>query len=81
MMTAVRTIKSKWKGCVTLIKVECSCLTQLISFDGSGVFTLLPKVQLHVSALNNSHLQVARESLESSYTRFNMGCVQWRCGG
>jgi len=44
-------------------------------FDARGVFTLLPKVQLHVSALDNSHLQVVRESLESSYTRFNMGCV------
>ena len=49
-------------------------------FDGRGVFTLLPKVQLHVSALENSHLQVVRESLESSYTRFNMGSVQWGCG-
>ena len=37
---------------------------------------LLPKVQLHVSALDNSHLQVVHESLESSYTRFNMGCAQ-----
>ena len=54
----------------------CSFLTQLILFDGRGVFTLLPKVQLHVSALDNSHLQVAHESLESSYTRLNMGCVQ-----
>jgi len=26
---------------------------------------LLPKVQLHVSALDNSHLQVVHESLES----------------
>ena len=50
-------------------------------FDGRGVFTLLPKVQLHVSALDNSHLQVVHESLESSYRRFNMGCVQWVCGG
>ena len=41
---------------------------------------LLPKVQLHVSALDYSHLQVVHESLESSYTRFNMGCVQWGCG-
>ena len=39
------------------------------------------KVQLHVSALDNSHLQVVHEPLESSYTRFNMGCVQWECGG
>ena len=53
----------------------CSCLTQLILFDGRGVFTLLHKV-LYVSALDNSHLQVVHESLESSYTRFNMGCVQ-----
>jgi len=36
---------------------------------------LLPKVQLHVSPLDNSHLQVVHESLESSYTRFNIGCV------
>ena len=41
---------------------------------------LLPKVQLHVSALDNSHLQVVHGSLESSYTRFNMGCVHWGCG-
>jgi len=41
---------------------------------------LLPKVQLHVLALDNSHLQVVHESLESNYTRFNMGCVQWGCG-
>ena len=27
-------------------------------------FTLLPKVQLHVSALENNHLQVVHESLE-----------------
>jgi hypothetical protein len=56
----------------------CSCLTQLILFDVRGVFTLLPKVQLHVSALYSSHLQVVHESLESSYTRFSMGCVQYR---
>jgi len=46
-----------------------------------GVYLhLLPKVQLHVSALDNIHLQVVHESLERSYTRFNMGCVQWGCG-
>ena len=55
-------------------------LSNTTSFDGRGVFTLLPKVQLHVSALDNSHLQVVHESLESSYTRFSMGCVQWGCG-
>ena len=55
--------------------------TQHILFDGRGVFTLLPKVQLHVSAVENSHLQVVHESLESSYTRFNMGCVQWDVWG
>ena len=59
----------------------CSCLTQLILFDRRGLFTLLPKVQLHVSAHDISHLQVVHESLESSYTRFNMGCVQCGCGG
>jgi len=41
---------------------------------------LLPEVQLRVSALDNSHLQVVHESLEISYTRFNMGCVHWGCG-
>jgi len=35
---------------------------------------LLPKVQLHVSALN-SHLQIVHESFECSYTRLNMGRV------
>ena len=52
-----------------------------ILFDGGGVFTLLREVQLDVSALDNSHLQVVRESLESSYTRFIVGCEQWGCGG
>ena len=55
-------------------------LSDTTLFDGGGVFTLLPKVQLHVSALDNSHLQVVHESLESSYTRFNMGSLQWGCG-
>ena len=30
---------------------------------------LLPKVQLHVTAFDNNHLQVVHDSLESSYTR------------
>ena len=30
---------------------------------------------------NNSHLQVVHESLENSYTRFNMGCVPCGVGG
>jgi hypothetical protein len=41
---------------------------------------MLPTVQLHVSALKNIHLQVVHESLESSYTRFIMGCVQFDVG-
>ena len=56
----------------------CSCLTQLTLFDGRGVFTLPPKVQVHVLTLDLSHLQVVPQSLDNSYTRFNMGCVQ--CG-
>jgi len=63
--------------CMLLYVTVCSCLTQLISFDGRAVFTLLPKVQLHVSTPDPSHLQVVHESLESSYTRFNMDCY---CG-
>jgi len=59
-----------------LIRVECMFLSNTTLFDGKGVFTLLSKVQLHVSALDNSHLQVVHESSESSYTRFNIGCVQ-----
>jgi len=41
---------------------------------------LLPKVQLHVSAFDNIHLQVVHESFESSYTILSMGCVHWGCG-
>jgi len=41
---------------------------------------LLPKVQLRVSAFDNSQLQVVHESLESSYTRFNMGCASGDAG-
>ena len=40
-------------------------------------FHLLPKVQLHVSAIDNSHFKAVRESSESSYTGFNMGYVEW----
>ena len=49
-----------------LIRVECTFLCNTTLFDGGGVFTLLFKVQLHVSALDNSHLQVVHESLEST---------------
>jgi len=66
--------------CKLLYVTVCYCLTERISFDVRAVFTLLPKVQLHVSAINHSHLQVVHESLERSYTRFNMGCVRWGCG-
>jgi len=55
----------------------CYCLTEFISFDGRAVFTLVPKVQVHVSALDHRHFQVVHESLQSSYTRFNMDCY---CG-
>ena len=72
------------------VRVECMFLSNTtyflfdgrdFLFDGRGVLTLLPKVQLHVSTFDNSHLQVVHESLECSYTRFDMGCVQWGCGG
>jgi len=55
-----------------LIRVECMFLSNTTLYDGKGVFTLLPKVQLHVSAVDSSHLQVVHESLESSCMRFNM---------
>jgi len=54
--------------------------TTLFYLMGEVYLHLLPKVQLHVSALNNSHILVVHECLESSYTRFNMGSVQWGCG-
>ena len=65
-----------------LITVECMFLsnTTLFYFMVEVYLHLLPKVQLHVSALGNSHLQFVHEPLESSYARFNMGCVQWGCG-
>jgi len=46
-----------------------------------GQQNIKKKVQLHISALDNNHLQVVHESLKSSYTKFNMGCVQWGFGG
>ena len=50
-----------------LIKVRlCSCLTQLYLMV-EVYLHLLPEVQLHVSALDNSHLQVVHESLESIF--------------
>ena len=60
-----------------LIRVECMYLynTTLFYLMVDVYLLLLPKVQLHVSALDNSHLQVVHESLESSYTRFNVRCV------
>ena len=61
-----------------LIRVECMFFSNTTSFYlmVEVYLHLLPKVQLHVSALDNSHLQVVHESLESSYTRFSMVCVQ-----
>ena len=43
-----------------LIRVECMFLSNTTLFYGRAVFTLLPKVQLHVSVLDNRHLQVLR---------------------
>ena len=61
-----------------IIRVVCKFLSNTILFYliVEVYLHLLPKVQLHVSALENSHLQIVHESLESSYTRFNMGYVQ-----
>ena len=65
-----------------LIRVKCMFLsnTTLFYLMVEVYLHLLPKIQLHVSALDNSHLQVVHESLENSYTRVKMGCVQWGCG-
>ena len=65
--------------CVVVCDLETSWMRR--PTGGCCAKTNKPKVQLHVSVLDNSHLQVVHESLESSYTRFNMGCVQWGCEG
>ena len=46
--------------------IVCSCLTQLYLMVAMYLH-LLRKVQLHVSALDNSHLQVVHEPLESIF--------------
>ena len=38
---------------------------------------LLHKVQLHVSALVNGHLQVVHEILSKQLYETYVGCVQW----
>jgi len=43
--------------------------TTLFYFMVEVYLHLLPKVQLNVSALDNTHFQVVHESLESSYKR------------
>jgi len=65
-----------------VIRVDCMFLfnTSLFYLMVQMYLHLLSKVQLRVSALDNSHLQVVHESLGSSYTKFNMGCVLWGCG-
>jgi len=65
-----------------VIRVACMFLfnTTLFYLMVEMYLHLLPKVQLHVSALDNSYLQVVHEFLESSYTRFNMCYVLWGCG-
>ena len=64
---------------IVIISLEWSVCPSLTQFYLMVVMYLhlLPKVQLHVSALDNSHLQVVHESLENSYTRFNVGCTQY----
>jgi len=54
---------------VVLIRVECVSLsnTTLFYLMVEVYLNLLPKVQLHVSAFDNNHLQVVHESLESIY--------------
>jgi len=38
---------------------------------------LLHKVQLHVSALDNGHLQVVHEIPSKQLYETYMGCIQW----
>ena len=49
---------------------------QIYNLDIARIKNQRNEVQQHVSALDNSHLQVVHESSESSYRRFNMVCVK-----
>jgi len=51
------------------IRVECMFLskTTLFYLTLRAYLHLMNKLELHVSALDNSHLQVLHESLECSY--------------
>ena len=54
----------------------CTCLTQIYLMLEVYIILLL-KVQLHVSALNNGHLQVVHDILSKQLYETYMGCIQW----
>jgi len=57
-------------------------LSNITLFDGSGIYiVLLHKVQLHVSALDNDHLQVVHEILSKQLCGAIMGCIRWYSTG
>jgi len=59
----------------------CTCLTQLyLMVDIYIYIILLHKGQLHVSALDNGHLQVVHEILSKQLYETYMGCIQWEVG-
>ena len=61
-----------------LIRVQCMYLSTTTLFDGRGVYiAVLHKVQLHVSALDNGHLQVVHEILSKQLYETWLGCIEW----
>jgi len=59
------------------------CLTQLYGGEMCIYILLLHREQLHVSALDNGHLQVLHESLSKQLYKHiqNYGLLIWRRGG
>jgi len=67
---------------IWLTRVECmycTCLTQLYSMVYIYIYIwyILHKVQLHVLALDNGHLQVVYEIISMQLYKTDMGCIQW----
>ena len=43
--------------------------------NGRGLYSILHEVQLHVSVLDNGHLQVVHEILIKQFYKTYMGCI------
>jgi len=63
--------------CSILTRVERMYLSNTTLFMVEVYIVLLRKVQLHVSAFDNGHLQVVHEILSKQLYWIYMGCIQW----